>query len=462
MVRLVFMLLLPLPRRSTAWVTAAAAAMIAAPTVASSTTGQQVGGGQALPLLLDDGSERRGSSSWYVYNNTDLPDHNFGNESQHTLAANITDTQAIAECEALCTATPQICTGFVFVSTRVAAQGGPRCALKTGEPLRSIARLGCVAVARVVPQPQPPPPPPPSPLPPPRVQVDAHKVVHGFPAYDTTFCRHTNSCTNSSIFDQTFNPTYVKLPSGEDALIMRGANFQGCPDHHSGYCADHLVISKYHCTGGDGPGSGDEVAARMRCVHEKVTAANIVMHPTNSGEQCGLLDPRAAYDPVTRGFVMSYWAYADCVAGEEDDMLIATSADGYQWERRGELYGRPSHKFGVGGPAVMVPRAAEKGQESLLFYMHGWRTIAVVSSSDPQLLRWNVSSMPPNTIASSRDSPWFDNAHMEPAVAIELRSGLILLIYTTVSTNDWGLKHNLTCAQNEVRQPLHNPVGHCD
>ena len=94
----------------------------------------------------------------------------------------------------------------------------------------------------------------------------------------------------------------------------------------------------------------------------------------------------------------------------------------------------------------MVPRAAEKGQESLLFYMHGWDAIAVVSSNDPHLLHWNVSNMPPNTIATSRHTQ-FDNAHMEPAVAIKLTNGLILLIYTTVSTNDWALEHNLTCVK---------------
>lgn len=394
------------------------------------------------------------NSSWHVLNNTDLPAHNYGNESKHTLATNITDSQAISECEAVCNSVPEVCAGFVFVSTRLEGGGGPRCALKTGESLRSIARTGCIAVTRVAPQPQPgpppapqpPPPTPPPPLPPPLFQVAAHKLTHGFPAFDTTFCRRTNSCINASIFDQTFNPTYVKLPTGDDALIMRAANFNGCPDHHSGYCADHLVMSKYNCTGGEGPGSGVEVAARMRCTHEQVTAGNIIMHPANPGEQCGLLDPRVIYDPATRGYVMSYWAYADCVRGGEDDMLLATSADGQQWERRGELYGRPSHKFGVGGPAVMVPRAARKGQESLLFYMHGWDAIAVTSSIDPHLLHWNVSSVLPNTIATSRYAQ-FDNAHMEPAVAIELSSGLIFLIYTTVSTNDWALEHNLTCAK---------------
>ena len=386
------------------------------------------------------------STSWHVYNDTDLPAHNFGNESAHTLPAGVTDSQAIAECEAVCDATPQICTGFVFVSTRLAGGGGPRCALKTGAPLQSIPRAGCVAVARVAPQPQPGPPPPPAPppLPPPRFQVTAHKLTHGFPAFDTTFCQRTNSCNNASIFEQTFNPTYLRLPSGDDALIMRAANIRGCPAHHGGYCADHLVMAKFKCSGGDGPGSGAEVASRMRCEHEKITAASIIMQPSNRGELCGLLDPRAAYDPVTRQFVMSYWAYADCEPGKEDDMLLATSADGKQWERRGELYGQPSHKFGVGGPAVMVPRAG-KNRESLLFYMQNWDAIAVVSSSDPELLHWNVSGTP-NTIASSRYSD-FDNAHMEPAAAIELRSGLILLLYTTVAANGWGISRNLTCAK---------------
>jgi hypothetical protein len=47
----------------------------------------------------------------------------------------------------------------------------------------------------------------------------------------------------------------------------------------------------------------------------------------------------------------------------------------------------------------------------------------------------------PNTIASSRKTPatawnstdtggYFDNAHMEPGVAVQLQSGLILLVYT--------------------------------
>ena len=65
---------------------------------------------------------------------------------------------------------------------------------------------------------------------------------------------------------------------------------------------------------------------------------------------------------------------------------------------------------------------------------------------------WNTDS--PNTIASSRKSPvtawnstswFFDNAHMEPGVAVELKIGLILVIYTTVSTNGWSLQHGLPC-----------------
>ena len=76
-------------------------------------------------------------------------------------------------------------------------------------------------MTRVAPQPQPGPAPPPAPppLPPPRFQVTAHKLTHGFPAFDTTFCQRTNSCNNASIFDQTFNPTYL--------IIMQ--NLRGLP-----------------------------------------------------------------------------------------------------------------------------------------------------------------------------------------------------------------------------------------
>jgi hypothetical protein len=86
--------------------------------------------------------------------------------------------------------------------------------------------------------------------------------------------------------------------------------------------------------------------------------------------------------------------------------------------------------------------------------MHGWDDIAVVSTSDASMLYWNVST--PNTIAGSRNEPttawnstdtsnFFDNAHMEPGAAIQLESGLILLVYTTVSTNGWSKQHNLSC-----------------
>jgi hypothetical protein len=57
----------------------------------------------------------------------------------------------------------------------------------------------------------------------------------------------------------------------------------------------------------------------------------------------------------------------------------------------------------------------------------------------PPMARWNMTA--PNTIASSRKTPatawnstdtggYFDNAHMEPGVAVQLQSGLILLVYT--------------------------------
>lgn len=63
--------------------------------------------------------------------------------------------------------------------------------------------------------------------------------------------------------------------------------------------------------------------------------------------------------------------------------------------------------------------------------------------ADSELLRWNMTAS--NTIASSRKTPatawnstdtsgFFDNAHMEPGVAVQLRSGLILLIYTVSTT----------------------------
>eukprot|EP01043_Picozoa_sp_COSAG02_P020113 COSAG02_NODE_985_length_15457_cov_108.738247_1_plen_203_part_10 len=110
----------------------------------------------------------------------------------------------------------------------------------------------------------------------------------------------------------------------------------------------------------------------MHCMHEPVTAASIVMRPTNAGEQCGLLDPLAVYDSATRGYVVSYWGYADFVAGVEDDVLT------------------------------------EKGQESLPFYIHGWEAIAIISSNDPNFLHWNVSIVPRNTIATSRNTQ-FDN-----------------------------------------------------
>ena len=80
-------------------------------------------------MSASSSSRRLLDSSWHVLNNTDLPAHNFGNES-HTLAANITDSQAIAECEAVCNSSPVgVCAGFVFVSTRLQGGGGPRCAL---------------------------------------------------------------------------------------------------------------------------------------------------------------------------------------------------------------------------------------------------------------------------------------------------------------------------------------------
>jgi predicted GH43/DUF377 family glycosyl hydrolase len=71
-----------------------------------------------------------------------------------------------------------------------------------------------------------------------------------------------------------------------------------------------------------------------------------------------------------------------------------------------------------------------------------------------QLMDWNLTT--PTIIVGSRKTPatawnstdpsgFFDNAHMEPATAVELKSGLILLIYTTVSTNGWSKQHNLTC-----------------
>ena len=72
-------------------------------------------------------------------------------------------------------------------------------------------------------------------------------------------------------------------------------------------CADHLVLGRFTCSGGDGPGTGAEVAARMRCSHEKIKASSVVMRPSDPSEQCGLLDPRAAWDPVSKTFFMSYW-----------------------------------------------------------------------------------------------------------------------------------------------------------
>ena len=456
-----------------------------------------------LPLLV--------GATWHVRNNTDLPAHNL--PTQHPLPANITEAAALTECEQVCLATLQ-CTGFVYVSPALVGQGGPRCAFKTGV-LASIIRQGCVAATLSPPAPPVPPTPP---LP--RISVTAHKLAHGFPAYDSTFCvrqlRHsfwsissrvaqpphlravghtllrahvydgnadrclrsdvvansppqaaTGTCTNASIFDQTFNPTYLRLSTGDDALIMRGANTVrnpkcGAACANNGYCAntscaDHLVLGRYNCTGGDGPGTGPEVAARMRCSHEKITSSSVVMRPSSPPEQCGLLDPRVTFNPATGGFIMAYWAYGDCPEPDprqkaSDDMLLATSTDGVDWMRRGELYGRLS---GI-SPGVMVHRDPAVGNEHLLFYMSDWDHIAVVSTSDPRLLRWNMSA--PNTIAASRNSPataWnstdptnhFDNAHMEPAVAVELKSGLLLVLYTTVSTNGWPLQHNLTCTR---------------
>ena len=298
--------------------------------------------------------------------------------------------------------------------------------------------------------------------------VTAHKLDkpgQGFPAYDASFCKATDSCTNASEFDATFNPTYLKLPTGEDALIMRAqmarskcgtacAQASICANTS---CADHLVLGRYNCSGGDGPGTGAEVAARMRCSHEPLTAAHsVVMSPSSISEQCGLLDPRATWDPVTKRFFMSYWGYGDCPEAAPrpkgtDDMLLATSADGVQWQRRGELYGRRS----AVSPGVYLYRNPAAGKRHLLFYMATWDQISVVDTVDAELLRWNMSV--PTAIANSRGAPatawnstdprgWFDNAHMEPAVAVELKkSGLILLIYTTVSTNGWSKQHNLTC-----------------
>jgi predicted GH43/DUF377 family glycosyl hydrolase len=130
----------------------------------------------------------------------------------------------------------------------------------------------------------------------------------------------------------------------------------------------------------------------MRCDHERISEASVVMRPASRSEQCGLLDPRATYNPATQGFVLTYWGYGDCpepapADKAEDDMLLATSADGRGWERRGELFGRPS---GV-SPGVMVPREplGLGREEHLLFYMRSWDDIAVVSTADPELLRWN-------------------------------------------------------------------------
>ena len=300
-----------------------------------------------------------------------------------------------------------------------------------------------------------------------RWTVTAHKLAlpgQGFPAYDSTFCKTRSTCTNASMFESTFNPTYLRLPGGEDALIMRaqmahskcgGACAQGemCANTS---CADHLVLGRYNCSGGDGPGTGAQVAARMRCHHERLTwPGSVVMSPSSVSEQCGLLDPRATWDPALQRFFMTYWGYGDCPEAKpslkgSDDMLFATSDDGVQWQRRGELYG---HRASV-SPGVYLYRDPAAGKRHLLFYMRDWDTIAVVDTVATQLMRWNLSS--PTDIATSRKVPitawnssdrsgWFDNGHMEPGVAVELRSGLILLIYTTVSTNGWSKQHNLSC-----------------
>ena len=267
--------------------------------------------------------------------------------------------------------------------------------------------------------PLPPPPPPP----PPFYEVETMRLNNGDVSAVMYDHEHDPSSTQ---FGYNFGNSYIFLRNeGVDALAVR-ACVRG-----DGSCAtlanpDVITLVTRAAEPLD--------LAHLREQYAPNTLDRVILRPNGTDEQCGVQDPRLAFDGATGIYYLAFTVYGDRSGGtacRDVSTKVAVSRTplvAASWERLANRSGDAG--FDEKSSAMLIRSAPPH------FMYTGTGTIRIWRSDD--LLHWTNTNA---TIAGRSGGDFFDNGYVEPGGAPQpLEDGNLFWPYVSILSHGagWG------------------------